>query len=74
MLEPHPFGGGGSPTRTIDQLKAAGVKAQETSPSFPLTHEKGIPFLTKRISAIIANSFKMSPYLKHILPAFYNVS
>jgi len=42
MLEPHPFGGGGSPTRTIDQLKAAGVKAQETSPSFPLTHEKGM--------------------------------
>ena len=41
MLEPHPFGGG-SPTRTIDQLKAAGVKAQETSPSFPLTHEKGM--------------------------------
>jgi len=41
MLEPHPFGGG-SPTRTLDQLKAAGVKAQETSPSFPLTHEKGM--------------------------------
>ena len=41
MLEPHPFGGG-SPTRTIDQLKAAGVKAQQTSPSFPLTHEKGM--------------------------------
>ncbi len=41
MLEPHPYGGG-SPSRTIDQLKAAGVKAQETSPDFPLTHEKGM--------------------------------
>src|SRR5437660_5643990 len=42
MLEPHPVGGGSSPARTIDQLKAAGVKAQETSPSFSLTHEKAM--------------------------------
>jgi cardiolipin synthase len=42
MVEPHPFGGGGSPTRTIDQLKAAGVQAQTTSPTFALTHEKGM--------------------------------
>ena len=43
MLEPHPFGGGPSVTRILDELRAAGVKAQDTSPDFPLTHEKGIP-------------------------------
>src|SRR2546421_812640 len=42
MLEPHPFGGGGSPLRTMDQLKAAGVKVQDSNPSFALTHEKGM--------------------------------
>ncbi len=42
MIEPHPFGGGGSPRRTIDQLNAAGIKAQPTSSSFTLTHEKGM--------------------------------
>ena len=42
MLEPHPFGGGSSPSKTIDQLKAAGVRAQDTSPDFALTHEKGM--------------------------------
>jgi phosphatidylserine/phosphatidylglycerophosphate/cardiolipin synthase-like enzyme len=42
MIEPHPFGGGTSPTRTIDQLKAAGIQAQPTSSSFALTHEKGM--------------------------------
>ncbi len=42
MLEPRPFGGGTSPSKTIDQLKAAGIKAQYTSPDFALTHEKGM--------------------------------
>lgn len=42
MLEPHPYGGGVSASRTLDQLKAAGIKAQYTSPSFALTHEKGM--------------------------------
>lgn len=42
MLEPHPFGGGPSPRRTLDLLKAAGVQAQSTDPSFTLTHEKGM--------------------------------
>ena len=42
MLEPHPFGGGGSPARTMDQLKAAGAKVEASSPSFALTHEKGM--------------------------------
>ncbi|MFL5589697.1 MAG: phospholipase D-like domain-containing protein [Ktedonobacteraceae bacterium] len=47
MLEPHPFGGGGSPARTMDQLKAAGAKVEASSPSFALTHEKGIPIVQK---------------------------
>ncbi|MFL5627914.1 MAG: phospholipase D-like domain-containing protein [Ktedonobacteraceae bacterium] len=42
MLEPHPFGGGGSPARTMDELKAAGAKVEATNPSFALTHEKGM--------------------------------
>ena len=42
MLEPHPFGGGTSASRTIDQLRAAGIKAQYSDPSFSLTHEKGM--------------------------------
>src|SRR5712691_1979343 len=41
MLEPHPFGGG-SPARTMDQLRAAGAKVQDSNPSFALTHEKGM--------------------------------
>src|SRR5579863_5771326 len=41
MLEPHPFGSS-PPSRTIDQLKAAGIKAQYSDPSFSLTHEKGM--------------------------------
>ncbi len=41
MLEPHPVGGG-SVSSTLDKLKAAGVKAQYSSPSFALTHEKGM--------------------------------
>ena len=50
MLEPHPFGGGGSPARTMDQLGAAGAQVQESSPSFALTHEKGIPIF-RNVSA-----------------------
>ncbi len=42
MLEPHPFGGGPSTSRTLDELKAANVKAQYSSPDFKLTHEKGM--------------------------------
>jgi len=42
MLEPHPFGGGGSPARTMDELKAAGATVEATNPSFALTHEKGM--------------------------------
>jgi cardiolipin synthase len=42
MLEPHPFGGGPSPSKTMDELSAAGIKVQPTDPGFPLTHEKGM--------------------------------
>ena len=42
MLEPHPFGGGTSPSKTMDALAAAGIKTQPTDPSFSLTHEKGL--------------------------------
>ncbi len=42
MLEPHPVGGGPSTSRTLDELRAAGIKAQPTNPSFTLTHEKGL--------------------------------
>jgi len=43
MLEPHPYRVGTAlPRRTLDILRAAGVKAQPTSSSFRLTHEKGM--------------------------------
>src|SRR5205807_6140850 len=42
MLEPHPFGGGSSPSKTLDLLAASGIKTQFTNPSFSLTHEKGM--------------------------------
>ncbi|GAC1430862.1 MAG: hypothetical protein PVS3B3_05230 [Ktedonobacteraceae bacterium] len=42
MLEMHPYGGGSSPRKVLDQLKAAGVKAQASSSNFALTHEKGM--------------------------------
>jgi cardiolipin synthase A/B len=43
MLEQHPYGGSAlSPQETLAKLKAAGVKAQFSSPSFALTHEKGL--------------------------------
>ncbi len=42
MLEMHPYGGGASAQRVLDQLLAAGVKAQPSDSSFTLTHEKGM--------------------------------
>ena len=42
MLEAHPYGSA-PPTGTLDRLKAAGIQAQTTNPSFALTHEKGFP-------------------------------
>lgn len=43
MLEPKPYGmGSTSPRETLDKLSAVGVKAQPTSSSFSLTHEKGM--------------------------------
>ncbi len=42
MLEMHPYGGGSSPQKVLDQLLAAGAKAQPSNSSFALTHEKGM--------------------------------
>jgi cardiolipin synthase len=43
MLEPHPYGMGSiAPRETLDKLSAAGIKAQPTSSSFSLTHEKSM--------------------------------
>ncbi len=42
MLEAHPFGGGSSPSKTLDLLAASGVKTQFTNPGFSLTHQKSM--------------------------------
>ncbi|HLX57955.1 MAG TPA: phospholipase D-like domain-containing protein [Ktedonobacteraceae bacterium] len=42
MIDPRAIGEQSAATRTIDELKAAGVKAQDTDPDFALTHEKGM--------------------------------
>lgn len=41
MLEPTPYGGGSSQD-VLDELKLAGITVKSTSPSFTLTHEKGM--------------------------------
>lgn len=41
MLEPTPYGGG-SAQDVLDELKMAGIIVKTTSPSFTLTHEKGM--------------------------------
>ncbi len=58
MLEPHPSGGSSS-LRTIDQLKAAGIKAEETSPDFTLTHEKGM-IIDGSTAFIMTSNFTLS--------------
>jgi cardiolipin synthase len=59
MLEPHPFGGGGSPARTMDQLRAAGAKVQESNPGFALTHEKGL-IIDNSTAYIMTSNFSRS--------------
>jgi cardiolipin synthase A/B len=59
MLEPHPFGGGTSPSKTLDTLAAAGIKTQFTNPSFPLTHEKGM-IIDGSIAYIMTSNFSRS--------------
>jgi cardiolipin synthase A/B len=59
MLEPHPFGGGGSPARTMDQLRAAGAKVQESNPGFALTHEKGM-IIDNSTAYIMTSNFSRS--------------
>jgi cardiolipin synthase len=41
MLEPNPYGTT-PPTEVMDELRAAGVKVEDSDPSFALTHEKGM--------------------------------
>lgn len=59
MLEPHPYGGGASASKTIDQLKAANIKAQYTSSAFPLTHEKGM-VIDQSTAYIMTSNFSRS--------------
>src|SRR6266699_613674 len=59
MLEPHPFGGGPSPSKTMDALAAAGIKTQPTSSSFPLTHEKGM-IIDHTAAFIMTSNFSRS--------------
>ncbi|HTI14279.1 MAG TPA: phospholipase D-like domain-containing protein [Dictyobacter sp.] len=56
MLEQHPYGGSSiSPTETLDKLKAAGIKAAYTNPTFALTHEKGMVIDSKTTYIMTAN-------------------
>jgi len=59
MLEQHPYGGGPSPRRTMDQLSAAGIRVQPTSPSFALTHEKGM-IIDSTTAYIMTSNFTRS--------------
>ena len=56
MLEPHPVGGGSSPRRTLDELSAAGAQVKDSSPSFSLTHEKGM-IIDGNIAYIMTSNF-----------------
>lgn len=43
LLEPNPYGSGAtSPRETLQELRAAGVQAQASDPSYHYTHEKAI--------------------------------
>jgi phosphatidylserine/phosphatidylglycerophosphate/cardiolipin synthase-like enzyme len=44
---------------TLDKLQAAGVKAQATSPSFALTHEKGM-VIDDTVAYIMTSNFTLS--------------
>ncbi|HXZ04344.1 MAG TPA: phospholipase D-like domain-containing protein [Ktedonobacteraceae bacterium] len=59
MLEPHPFGGGVSASKTLDTLAAAGIKTQFTNPSFALTHEKGM-IIDSTTAYIMTSNFSRS--------------
>ncbi len=59
MLEPHPFGGGTSPSKTLDTLAASGIKTQFTNPSFSLTHEKGM-IIDDTTAYIMTSNFSRS--------------
>ncbi len=54
MLESHPYESS-SPAQTLDRLRAAGVKAQEASPDFAVTHEKCMIIDGKVVYIMTAN-------------------
>lgn len=58
MLEPHPFGAS-SPTRVMDELKAAGAKVETSNPAFALTHEKGM-VIDNTTAYIMTSNFSRS--------------
>lgn len=56
MLEAHPYEvSSASIAKTLDRLSAAGVQTKTTSPSFSLTHEKGLIIDTNLVSIMTAN-------------------
>jgi cardiolipin synthase A/B len=60
MLEDHPYGGGSvSPSETLDKLSSAGVKTKTTSPSFALTHEKGM-VIDGKTAYIMTSNFTLA--------------
>ena len=59
MLEPHPYGESASAARTLDELRAAGIKAQDTDPAFTLTHEKGM-IIDGKTAYIMTSNFTRS--------------
>jgi len=59
MLEPHPYGESASAARTLDELRAADIKAQDTDPAFTLTHEKGM-IIDGKTAYIMTSNFTRS--------------
>jgi cardiolipin synthase len=60
MLETHPYGSGSvAPTETMNRLSAAGVQTKATSPSFSLTHEKGM-VIDGKTAYIMTSNFTLA--------------
>lgn len=60
MLDPDPDGIGTSePAQTLSKLSSAGVKTEDTSPSFTYTHEKGM-IIDGKTAYIMSCNFTLS--------------
>lgn len=60
MLEAHPYGNGPiSASKTLDELRAAGVQAQYSNPTFALTHAKCM-LIDNRVAYIMTSNFSNS--------------